>query len=158
MRTKMRSSERFRLVKGFPYGARPPHPINIKIHGRLRDNHNRIDQLHFYLFIFLSLYLTFPTLSCCSSGLHGIWGHSRWPRVPPRCVRPDGVPTGRAFVRLPLGSLTIDLTSHPHQSDWTPFCKYQRKILILLGNFIFENTQWARSWAALSREDLTVWK
>jgi hypothetical protein len=28
----MRSSERFRLVKGFPYGARPPHPINIKVH------------------------------------------------------------------------------------------------------------------------------
>jgi hypothetical protein len=30
VRTKKRSLDRFRLVKGFPFGARPPHPIKYK--------------------------------------------------------------------------------------------------------------------------------
>jgi hypothetical protein len=58
VRTKTRSPDRFRLVKGFPCGARPPHPINIKGHGRLR---NPTDQINLLLyFYFFPLPYTFP--------------------------------------------------------------------------------------------------
>jgi hypothetical protein len=58
VRTKTRSHNRFRLIKGFPYGARPLHTINIKGYRRLRYPIDQINLLlYFYLF---SLPYTFP--------------------------------------------------------------------------------------------------
>jgi hypothetical protein len=58
VRTEKMSPDRFRFVKGFPCGARPPHPINIKGHDRLRDP---IDQINLLLyFYFFPLPYTFP--------------------------------------------------------------------------------------------------
>ena len=45
-----------------------PHPINIKGHGRLKGQSNRTNQIHLSFIVFtFSLYLTFPTSTCCSS-------------------------------------------------------------------------------------------
>jgi hypothetical protein len=44
------------LVKGFSCGARPPHPINIKGHGRLRF----IIQLIKYIYLLFVSYLLLP--------------------------------------------------------------------------------------------------
>ena len=52
----IRKSYRFRSVNRISYGVSLPHPINIKGHGRLRIQPNRIYQKHiFYLFILFSL-------------------------------------------------------------------------------------------------------
>ena len=65
--TVIRVLNRFRSVNKISCGVSLPYPINIKGHGRLRTQPNRIYQKHiFYLFSF-SLYPTFPTSTCCSS-------------------------------------------------------------------------------------------
>ena len=58
---------RFRYVIEIPCEISPPHPINIKGHGRLKDN--PIESIKNTSFILLpySLYPTFPTSTCCSS-------------------------------------------------------------------------------------------
>jgi hypothetical protein len=60
VQTKTRSPDRFRLVKGFPCGARPPHPINIKGHGRLMYP---IDQINLLLFFYVFPLLVVPPSS-----------------------------------------------------------------------------------------------
>jgi hypothetical protein len=86
VRTKTRSPNRFRLVKGFPCGARPPHPINIKGHGRLRDPIDKINLLlYFYLFL---LPYTFPIYYLLFLlRLYVDRGRSRWPCRPQPYVR-----------------------------------------------------------------------
>jgi hypothetical protein len=75
------TEKRFRLVKGFPCGARPLHPINIKGHGRLRD---AIDQINLLLyFYFFPLPYTFPIYYLLFLlRLYVDWGRSRWPCRP----------------------------------------------------------------------------
>ena len=67
--TVIRVLNRFISVNRISCGISPPHPINIKGHGRLG---NPIDQntkqiYYFITFTFLPRYPTFPTSICCSS-------------------------------------------------------------------------------------------
>jgi len=65
--TVIRVLNRFRSVNMISCGVSLPHPINIKVHGRLRIQPNRTNQIHLSL-SFLPFFLpTFPTSTCCFS-------------------------------------------------------------------------------------------
>jgi hypothetical protein len=59
VRTKTRSRDRFRFVKGFPYEVRPSQPIDIRGHDRLREP---IDQINLFLFLPFLFDLNFSNL------------------------------------------------------------------------------------------------
>jgi hypothetical protein len=73
VRAKTRSPDRFRPVKGFSYGVRPSHPINIRGHDRLRFIIELIKYIYslsfcFYFYLFS---LALSTSICCSSFVSG---------------------------------------------------------------------------------------
>jgi len=79
--TVIRVLNRFRSVNRISCRVSLPHPINIKGHGRLRIQPNRIYQIYlsFIVFIF-SLYPNFSNLDMLFfSRLHGVWGRPSWP-------------------------------------------------------------------------------
>jgi hypothetical protein len=76
VRTKTRSRDRFRFVKGFPYEVRPSQPINIRGHDRLREP---IDQINLFLFLPFSLWpKLFQSITCwfsfVSTSIEGVLG------------------------------------------------------------------------------------
>ena len=95
----IRVLNRFRSVNRISCGVSLPHPINIKGHGRLKNNPIKsIKHKHFYLFTF-----SFSISICCSSliskafedALAGLPSLGQpYTRLPRR------IPPGRAFVGL----------------------------------------------------------
>jgi hypothetical protein len=105
-----------------PNGARPPLPINIKGHGRLKGYHNRIYQTYLlsYLHFRSSLpYFSNPTMMFFLH-LHDVWRCPSWPAEPRTTLRapPRRDPARATSVGL-LPDLPGDtgLTGDPYRSD-----------------------------------------
>ena len=91
-----RSPSRIRIfvdsVKRILCGISPPHPINIKGHGRLRDP---IDQKHINTLLFVILHYFLSSSNPSSSNpnllfclrLRNVWRRSRWPADPRTIIR-----------------------------------------------------------------------
>jgi hypothetical protein len=126
VRTKTRSPDRFRLVKVFTCGARPPHPINIKGHDRLR---NPIDQnnllLYFYFFSlpfnFSLCLILFKSITCYSSFvstlIEGVLGGLADPRATLRAL-PRRDPARATFGGLPQLYLTKSFVQRLPSTLW----------------------------------------
>jgi len=110
---------RFRSVKRISCGVRPPQPINIKGHSRLRiSNRSKTYFLPFYLFSFA---LTFPIYYLLFLfRLYVDWGRSRWsadPRTTLRVPARRVLPGERSVVRRWFTLANTGLTGPYHRSN-----------------------------------------
>jgi hypothetical protein len=103
--------------------------IDVKGHGRLKGDHNRIYQLHFYLFTFLSLY--FSDLMFCSSTTSVAWENvlAGLPSLGQPKVRLSRRGPSRAGGRSLVSRRWIrrPRSDRPSNAVWPPYAEVRQK-------------------------------